>query len=257
LDALYRVFQARHTLEYVCYACGEFVCGWGYCHNSACEDAGALVQCNCWIRGAYALRKHGGVLADARAALQCRPSLIAQNPPEPGALVELVRDLSLDLRLLDRTRQLEQPFLRGRRSPRAEMSSKVIRFPGNGAEVELEIVAPPPGTALRAAPDWLDRPDTPDAEWPEEEQSPVCAACKEPLCTAGHCHKPDCTAWFTPRDCQCWHEGTLEAADIDLLAFLKSRPGTDVARHEELEAALALIDRLAARYAQVQSSMAF
>jgi hypothetical protein len=257
LDALYRVFQARNPLEYVCYACGEFVCGWGYCHNAACEDAGALVQCNCWIRGPYALRKHDGVLADARTCVERRPGPALVSSLEPDALVELIRDLTLDLRLLDRTRRLEQPFLRGRRSPRAGQSSNVIRFPGVAAGLELEITGPPPGEALRPAPEWLNRPDTPHEEWPAEEAAPLCEECGEALCAGAHCHKLGCAEWCSPRDCACWHEGTLEADDIDLLALLKAQSGARTARQADLAAALALIDRLAARYSRLQSSMAF
>ena len=258
LDRLLQVFRAKHTLEFVCYSCGEYICGWGYCHNAQCDDSSALIQCNCWVRGPYSIRKHEGTLADAKSLRNRAFNPAGLTIVENDAAVELVRDLVLDLKLLLGVGRLEQPFLRGKRSAAQGAASNVLRFRPTSGPTEFSFSEPEPGSVLKPAPGWLSRPDTPEEEIVDEDTAQTeCDGCGEVLCREGHCHLLGCVSAFSPRACQCWHDGFLESHDVDFLAGLKAG-GPEAALDAPAAVQLTdLVDRLMGRYSGLQSQLVF
>jgi hypothetical protein len=181
----------------------------------------------------------------------------------PLELVELVRDVVVDLRLIERNRRLRDPYIRGDRVRHSE--GNLIRFPGslgihgpsrNSPLDESELPRPLPNSMAGPAPAWISRADSSDNTFRAAGiTAAACPECDRTLCILLHCHTRACEMAVSPRECSCWHEGFLSRTDIAVLAGLCKSFNAETIAGRDAEAVMSLIDRLLMEYSRIQSSI--
>jgi hypothetical protein len=178
-------------------------------------------------------------------------------------MVELVRDVIVDPRLIERNRRLREPYIRGDRVRTS--GDNVIQFPGPFGVREPSRISPREesdtpqlvsGFALEPAPEWISASDSPENAFRAVGiTAAVCPECDRTLCMMLHCHTRACEMAVSPRECSCWHEGFLSRADIAVLAGLCKTFNAESIGGRDAEAVMSLIDRLLMEYSRIQSSI--